>query len=139
MGRALGAAAEAGDVIALLGDLGAGKTFIAQAIARGAGVPPTVRVTSPTFTVMQSYEGRLPVFHADLYRLHRAAELDEIGLFPLAADGLAIVEWPDRMPEAIPADALWLELKAVSATQRELRAGVTGPRGRRLLDALRPR
>jgi hypothetical protein len=75
-GHRVGARAEAGDVIALVGGLGAGKTFLAQHLAHGAGVSPTVRVTSPTFTLVQEHAGRVPFVHADLYRL---GDVDERG------------------------------------------------------------
>jgi tRNA threonylcarbamoyl adenosine modification protein YjeE len=136
-GVALGVAARRGDVIALTGGLGAGKTFLAQAIARGAGVPPEVRVASPTFTIVQSYRGRLPVFHADFYRLGGAAELDEIGLFDLSAEGLAVVEWADRFPELVPAVALWVQLERTSALRRRLVGAARGEPARRLLAAAR--
>src|SRR5437016_1068665 len=125
VGLGLGAACRPSDVVALVGDLGTGKTFLTQAIARGSGVPAGIRVTSPTFTIVQSYQGRLPVFHADFYRLDHASDLDEIGLFDLAADGLAVIEWADRFPEVIPASAVWIRLERTSPLRRRLvgRAG----------------
>lgn len=132
LGRALGAAALPGDVIALVGTLGAGKTHIAQAIARGAGVPLAVRVTSPTFAVVLEHAGRLPVHHADLYRLGDAGELAEIGLVERAADGLLVVEWADRMPEALPRDVLWVTLDAARPGERSVVMTATGPRSEAL-------
>lgn len=128
LGRALGAAARPGDVIALVGTLGAGKTLLSQAVALGAGVPPRERVTSPTFAVVIEHAGRLTVHHADLYRLGGADELAEIGLVERAADGLLLVEWADRMPEALPSDALWLTLAVTGPGERALTAEATGPR-----------
>jgi tRNA threonylcarbamoyl adenosine modification protein YjeE len=135
VGERLGAAALAGDVIALVGDLGAGKTFLARAIARGAGVPTSVRVVSPTFTILQNYAGRLPVFHADLYRIASAAELDEIGLFAQSAGGLTIVEWADRASASIPGLALWITLERVHPLRRRLVARGESPEARRLIAA----
>jgi tRNA threonylcarbamoyladenosine biosynthesis protein TsaE len=137
VGMRLGAAARPGDVIALVGPLGAGKTFLAQAIAHGAGVPRNVRIASPTFTIVQGYEGRLPVLHADLYRLGSAAEIEDIGLFEQGADGLVVVEWPDRFPPAIPTGALWIEVERVAPLRRRLRGGGEGEAVRRLLAAVR--
>lgn len=128
LGRALGAAAQPGDVIALVGDLGAGKTHLAQAIARGAGVPPETRVTSPTFAVVVEHAGRLPVHHADLYRLGDAGELAEIGLVERAVDGLLLVEWADRLPGSLPADTLWVTLTPARPGERALALGPGGPR-----------
>lgn len=132
LGRALGAAVAPGDVVALVGGLGAGKTHFAQAIARGAGVPPEARVTSPTFAVVVEHAGRLPVHHADLYRLGDAAELAEIGLVERAAEGLLLVEWADRMPEALPRDVLWATLTPARPGERALTLAATGPRSEAL-------
>jgi tRNA threonylcarbamoyladenosine biosynthesis protein TsaE len=128
LGRALGAAALPGDVIALVGDLGAGKTHLAQAIARGAGVPPGVRVASPTFAVVIEHAGRIPVHHADLYRLGDLDELAEIGLVERAADGLLLVEWADRLPGALPRDALTITLRPARRGERALTMASDGPR-----------
>jgi tRNA threonylcarbamoyl adenosine modification protein YjeE len=138
VGTRWGEAARAGDVIALVGGLGAGKTFLAQSIVHGAGVPDEVRVTSPTFTIVQSYVGaRLPVMHADLYRLGSANEVDEIGLFDEGAEGLVVVEWADRFVDAVPRDALWVELRKHdgNALVRTIVAGGSGDRVERLLRA----
>ena len=128
LGRALGAAAQPGDVIALVGDLGAGKTHLAQAIARGAGVPAETRVTSPTFAVVVEHAGRLTVHHADLYRLGDAGELAEIGLVERAVDGLLLVEWADRLPGSLPADTLWVTLTPARPGERALAFASAGPR-----------
>lgn len=130
LGRALGEAARPGDVIALVGTLGAGKTHLSQAIALGAGV--SGRVTSPTFAVVVEHPGRIPVHHADLYRLGGADELAEIGLVERATPGLLVVEWADRMPEALPADALWVTLTVAGRGEREVALESTGPRSEAL-------
>src|SRR5688500_1791946 len=80
LGAALGAALRGGDFVVLEGDLGAGKTFLVRAIARALGVPAAVAVTSPTFALVHELSGRVPIVHADLYRLEEADELVEIGL-----------------------------------------------------------
>src|SRR5688572_32370219 len=79
-GALLGAVLAAGDAVALVGDLGAGKTTLVQGIALGAGVPPDEPVTSPTFTLLDEHAGRIRIVHADLYRIERERELDQIGL-----------------------------------------------------------
>ncbi len=124
--RALGVCARKGDVFALVGPLGAGKTVFAQAVVRGAGVPESVRVTSPTFAIMQVYTGKFTVIHADLYRLGDARELDEIGLFSQGAEGLCIVEWPERGASDIPQGALWVELARDQKSQLRRRVTLRG-------------
>ena len=107
----LGAAAEAGTVLCLVGDLGAGKTLFTQGFAKGLGV--TEDVTSPTFALMNQYMGRLPVTHFDLYRLEREEELDEIGFYEFAEDdrSVVLIEWADKFPDAMPEPHLRLTIK----------------------------
>ena len=107
----LGAAVEAGTVLCLVGDLGAGKTLFTQGFARGLGV--TEEVTSPTFALMNQYCGRLPVTHFDLYRLEREEELDEIGFYEFAepSGGVVLIEWADKFPDALPKPHIRLEIE----------------------------
>lgn len=107
----LGAAAAAGTVLCLVGNLGAGKTLFTQGFAKGLGV--TGEVTSPTFALMNQYCGRLPVTHFDLYRLERKDELDEIGFYEYAEDdrGVVLIEWADKFPDALPEPHIRLEIE----------------------------
>lgn len=132
-GHRVGARAVAGDVIALVGGLGAGKTFLAQHLAHGVGVPPATRVASPTFTIVQEHLGTIPFFHADLYRLGHPDELREVGLFERGLAGLVVVEWADRFAAHVPRDALWITLTPVSPSLRQVRARGEGPAALRLL------
>jgi tRNA threonylcarbamoyladenosine biosynthesis protein TsaE len=101
LGWALGAVARAGDLVCLWGDLGAGKTHLAKAFAVGLGVTDTV--TSPSFILMAEYRGRLPLFHIDPYRLADARDALEGGLIDdRQREGVTIVEWPERLGEALP-------------------------------------
>ena len=124
-GERLGRAAVAPLVIAISGELGAGKTTLAQAICRGAGVRDFV--TSPTFALVQRYEGsRAPVYHIDLYRLAGARELTNLGWDDvLRDDALVLVEWPERADGHIPDDALHIEIEhhPTDPTRRLLLAG----------------
>lgn len=99
-----------GDVIALRGDLGAGKTSFARALIRAVAGNPELEVPSPTFTIVQTYDTRLPIAHFDLYRLGSADELDEIGFEEAASEGVALVEWPERAGDRLPANRLEIAL-----------------------------
>lgn len=108
-GVRLGSLLRAGDCVCLAGGLGAGKTALAQGIAAGLSV--TEPVTSPTFTVLQVYTGKVPVFHYDLYRLQKAAELLDIGFEEFSGGrGVTLIEWPDKFPEEMPDELLWITL-----------------------------
>ena len=105
LGAALAKHLRAGDVIAYLGDLGAGKTAFTRGLARGLGC--TGRVTSPTFTIVNEYEGDLPLFHFDMYRLGDADELFDIGWDDyLNRGGVCAVEWSERVTEEIPSGSI---------------------------------
>jgi tRNA threonylcarbamoyl adenosine modification protein YjeE len=95
-----------GDVITLSGDLGAGKTAAARAMIRYLADDETLEVPSPTFTLAQSYDLAFPLLHADLYRINDSSELEEIGLSPLPEGTLALIEWPERAPDALPQDRI---------------------------------
>jgi len=122
LGAGIARSLRAGDVVALWGDLGAGKTTLARAILRGLGV--TEDVPSPTFTLVQNYDTSPPVAHYDLYRLKHAREMEELGFDDALADGAVLVEWPERAPEALPLDALHVRLKLQDGARR---AALTGP------------
>jgi tRNA threonylcarbamoyl adenosine modification protein YjeE len=95
-----------GDVVTLSGDLGAGKTAAARAMIRYLANDDALEVPSPTFTLAQSYDQPFPILHADLYRINDASELEEIGLSPLPEGTLALIEWPERAPDALPHDRI---------------------------------
>jgi tRNA threonylcarbamoyladenosine biosynthesis protein TsaE len=135
-GRRLGRALRVGDVIGLVGPLGAGKTTLTQAIAQGAGVPPTRHVASPTFALVNEHPGRIPFLHADLYRVRSPAELAELGLDEAYDRAAAVIEWIDRFPEAAPADHLRVTISPTPDGSRHLTAVPQGPSSSRLLAAL---
>lgn len=138
IGQAIGAILAPGDVICLNGDLGAGKTHLAQGIAAGAGVAGPV--TSPTFTLVNEYDGRLPLAHFDFYRLEHAAELDDIG-FDEYLDGTraVIIEWADRFPECLPDGRLDIRIDIGGDQRRILRLAGAGTLIQRVVAALRQR
>jgi len=121
LGRSLAADLRAGDVVLLEGVLGAGKTALSRGIASGLGVPEE-EVRSPTFTLVNPYQGRLPVYHVDLYRIDTARDLDELGLEEiLGTDGVAIVEWAERLAVWRPPYALVVRIEDRGGSEREIR------------------
>ncbi len=122
LGRVLGGAVSAGDVIALVGPLGAGKTTLVQGIGEAVGVPPHVAVNSPTFAVCAEYPSDPGLLHVDLYRLESADEAEQIGLPERLGDPdtLAVVEWADKIPEILPPHTLWIRLEEQGTGRRVL-------------------
>jgi tRNA threonylcarbamoyladenosine biosynthesis protein TsaE len=137
LGLRLGRVAVPGAIVLLSGELGAGKTALAQGIARGLGV--TGPVSSPTFTLLKEYRaGRLPLFHFDLYRLSAPEELWSLGFDEyIHGAGVAVVEWPERAPDAWGDDALLIEIASTGPTARAIALHACGERARSMLAALR--
>jgi tRNA threonylcarbamoyladenosine biosynthesis protein TsaE len=129
---------QGGDVLALTGDLGAGKTLITRGIALGLGITAE-QVTSPTFTLIQTYEGRLPVIHVDLYRLENPSAILQLGLEDyFTAKNIVIIEWADRFIQALPPDYLEIHLEhGDTETTRSMTIGATGPRSFAIVSAVR--
>lgn len=138
-GRALGRLLAPGDVVGLCGDLGAGKTTLTRAIARGAGVPSKVPVNSPTFTILNLYEGEeVRLCHLDLYRLGDAMELEGIGLHDLLDERTAlVVEWFELFPEAFDADHLRINIERTGEESRRFQLLTSGDASNELLAELR--
>ena len=106
------------DIVALVGDLGAGKTHFVKGLLQG--LESAEEATSPTFTLVHEYRrGRLPLFHFDFYRLKERSEVDKIGFDEyLEEGGITVIEWADRFPQALPARTRWLRLETSGETQR---------------------
>ncbi|MGH2464692.1 MAG: tRNA (adenosine(37)-N6)-threonylcarbamoyltransferase complex ATPase subunit type 1 TsaE [Candidatus Limnocylindrales bacterium] len=132
----LAAVARAGDLIALRGDLGAGKTQFAKGFGAGLGV--TATINSPSYVLMTEYAGRLPLFHLDLYRLDDAADALAGGLLDeRQATGVTIVEWAERFGPLLPAGRLDVDIEGTGDDPRTVRLTVTEPRLERYLAAVR--
>lgn len=110
LGRRLGALLRSGDVIALSGDLGAGKTALAHGIAEGVGA--SGYVASPTFTLVREYSGPVPIYHVDLYRLDTPQQIEDIGLDEmLERPGIVVIEWAEKADRWLPKEHLWVTIR----------------------------
>jgi tRNA threonylcarbamoyladenosine biosynthesis protein TsaE len=143
LGRALGELLQPGDVVALVGPLGAGKTYFTKGIAAGLGVADTAKVVSPSFVLVREHLGRghgvgTRLRHVDAYRLRHPRELTELGAEELFDEmGVTVVEWADRFPPGTIPAVLEVQLSHVSPTMRELRFTARSERGMELVSALR--
>ena len=118
-GKKIGAFLLPGDVVALSGELGAGKTTLIQGMAEGLGVKE--HVTSPTFIIINEYQGRWPLYHLDLYRLEQTGQVGELGLEEyFTRPGICLIEWAERLVDFLPATAEKIELRIKSENEREL-------------------
>lgn len=137
MGRNLGSLLQGGDWIGLTGELGAGKTCLTQGLALGLEVDPQIPVTSPTFIILQTYQGRIPLHHLDLYRLSEAEELFEIGYRELVeGEGACVVEWFERIEDSLPGSGLSGRLELIDDNSRRIELSGIDNRGNELLEKL---
>ena len=138
LGRAVGLAARAGDVVALVGELGAGKTRLTKGVAAGLEVAEKEKVRSPTFILIREHVGRLQLFHVDAYRLSGAQELNSLGFEEiLSQGGLTVVEWADHVADGLPADRATLRLMITGPSSRRISMSCSGQRSRTLLERVR--
>ena len=136
-GRSLGTMLEKGMVLALSGELGAGKTTLVKAIATGLDILEE-DVCSPSYTLINEYEGRLPVYHFDLYRLTDSSELYELGYDDyLEGEGISIVEWADAIADALPGEYLSIRIEIISDDERYFTITAAGKRYEALVSELR--
>lgn len=136
-GQVLGRLLKAGDTVCLYGDLGAGKTNFTYGVAQGLEVNEQY-ITSPTYTFVNEYEGRVPLYHMDLYRLEEPGELENIGFEEyLESDGVTVIEWADRAEDELPADRLSVYLSAVDEKSREIGFLAEGERYEKLVEDLK--
>ena len=117
LGEKLGKTLKQGDVIALIGDLGTGKTCLTQGIARGVGIAPDEVVSSPSYILINEYNGMMPIYHIDLYRLENSEEIAELGLSEyMESDGICIIEWAERMADALPDACIKIHITLADVT-----------------------
>lgn len=116
LGEKIGKMLKRGDVIALIGDLGTGKTCLTQGIARGVGIARNEIVSSPSYILINEYNGTVPIYHIDLYRLENSEEIAELGLSEyVEGDGICIIEWAERMADALPDSCIKIHITLADA------------------------
>ncbi len=133
IGARLGRLLQAGDIVLLTGELGSGKTCLVQGIGRGLAVPGPV--TSKSFVLLGEYQGRLTLYHSDLYRLEDPLEAEDLALTEYCAEGALVVEWADRAWEVFPPEHLLVTLEITGTRERDLTLEARGERYERLLVA----
>jgi len=137
LGEQLGMLLQQGDFLALRGDLGSGKTRFASGVARGLGIPPATPITSPTFTLMNIYQGRLPLYHFDLYRLSGDDDVINLGFDEyFSGNGVSLVEWAERLVQELPAQRLEITFSYLSEERRKIDLLPVGKRFVTLLEHL---
>ncbi|MBE0582168.1 MAG: tRNA (adenosine(37)-N6)-threonylcarbamoyltransferase complex ATPase subunit type 1 TsaE [Desulfofustis sp.] len=121
LGSSIGSLCAPGDVIALGGDLGAGKTTLAQAIADGSGIDVSEYVCSPSFALLHEYHGRIPIYHMDFYRLQSADDVVALGLDEyFDRSGITVIEWYERAATILPGSTLFVDLVVIDELRREV-------------------
>ena len=137
-GRQVGAHLIQGDVVALVGELGSGKTWLSKGIALGLDVPPKTIVTSPSFALVNEYAGRLTFFHIDIYRMESISELISAGIEEyLSSEGVVAMEWADKWPEILPERSVTISIDIVDENSRKITFSGQHPRALSILDAVR--
>lgn len=136
-GKRFGRALKPGSVVALSGDLGSGKTTLIRGIASGLRVAKSC-VKSPTFVVLHIYKGKIPVYHFDLYRLDRAADLDAIGFeeFIANSDSIALIEWAERAASVLPKERFVIQLFDTGEQSRKIRIRALGKQSKKVLQCV---
>ena len=121
LGEKIGACLQVGIVLALIGDLGSGKTSFVQGLARGLEVPDEYYITSPSYTIINEYPGRQPLFHVDLYRLEDPVDFEDIGLYDILGDNYVVaIEWADKIRQELLSDHVVIKLKISGDQSREI-------------------
>ena len=137
-GKQIGKRLQSGDVVALIGELGAGKTHLIKGLAQGIGVERPNYITSPSFTLIHEYEGRIPFYHIDLYRLATEEEGEALGLEEyLGGKGVTAIEWADKIPSLLPKELLWVHLRYLEIHTRSIHILGKGTRYEDLVKKLR--
>jgi len=137
VGRLIGAILERGDVVALIGELGSGKTCLTQGMAKGLGVEENVPVVSPTFTLINEYPGKVPLIHLDVYRLSGPRDLEDMGYEEyFEGGGIIVIEWAEKIRDILPAKTLFISMRYIDENTREMILEGPGEKIRKLEELL---
>ena len=138
MGRLIGAILERGDVVALIGELGSGKTCLTQGLAKGLGVEENVPVVSPTFTLINEYPGKIPLIHLDVYRLSGPRDLEDMGYEEyFEGGGIIVIEWAEKIRDILPAKTLFVGMRYIDENTREMILEGPGDKIRKIEELLK--
>jgi tRNA threonylcarbamoyladenosine biosynthesis protein TsaE len=122
IGKIIGENLRQGDIVALIGELGSGKTCITKGIARGVGVPDEYQITSPSFTLINEYPGRTTLYHVDTYRLSGSRDLEEMGYEEyFYGNGITVIEWAEKIKEILPEKSFYIYLRYLDKNKREIK------------------
>ena len=134
IGKQIGSQLHPGDVVALVGELGTGKTHFIKGLASGAGVKRSRYITSPSFTLIHEYHGKIPFYHIDLFRLKTEKEAEGLGLEEyFQGGGITAVEWADKIPTLLPEEMLWIEICHTGEQTRSIEIIGKGKRYEKLI------
>ena len=138
LGQEIGEQVEEGTVIALSGDLGSGKTVFVQGLAKGLNVPSDYYVTSPTYTLINEYPGRIKLFHIDLYRVSGLNELEEIGIYDIVyGNHITAIEWPERFEGNLPDNHLKIKIEIIDENRRKISFFTSGTKENPLITMIK--
>lgn len=138
VGKSIGSCLRSGDVVALVGELGAGKTQLIKGLGAGVGIRNPAYISSPSFTLINEYPGKTPFYHIDLFRLEREKEAEELGLEDyFQGGGVTAIEWADRIPSLLPREVLFIHIAYVGKNTRSIEIIGKGKRFEDLVNTLR--
>jgi tRNA threonylcarbamoyladenosine biosynthesis protein TsaE len=138
VGKGIGSRLRSGDVVALVGELGAGKTQFIKGLAAGVGIGNPTYISSPSFTLINEYPGKIPFYHIDLFRLEREKEAEELGLEDyFQGGGITAIEWADKIPSLLPKEMLFIHIAYVGKNIRSIEIIGKGERFEDLVDQMR--
>ena len=138
VGKGIGSRLRSGDVVALVGELGAGKTQLIKGLAAGVGMRNSTYISSPSFTLINEYPGKIPFYHIDLFRLEREKEAEELGLEDyFQGGGITAIEWADKIPSLLPKEMLFIHIAYAGKNTRSIEIIGKGKRFEDLIDQMR--